>query len=312
MKNADKVAVCSRSFSKNPILRKELLEVYEHVTFNDGGISLHGNDLIRFLKGYEKAIIGLEVLDEYVLSSLPELKVIGKYGVGLDKIDLVAMKKYGKRLGFLKGVNRRSVSELTLAFMINLLRNVQICHSDTLGGKWVQHVGKQLTGRTIGIVGCGNVGKDLVKLLQPFKCKIFVNDIIEDLDFYKKYELQAVDIEQLLRISEIVTLHLPYNDVTHNIISESRLSIMKPNAILINTARGGLIDELALKAKLKENKLAGAALDVFLREPPSDLELLRLPNLSVTSHIGGSSEEAILAMGRGAIKGLEHNAIPNA
>ncbi len=311
MKSLDKVAVCSRSFSKNSVLRKELLNAYENVTFNDDGISLHGKSLIEFLKGHDKAIIGLEILDEYVLSCLPDLKVIGKYGVGLDKIDLAAMKRYGKRLGFVQGVNRRSVSELALSFMISLLRNVQISYDNILNGKWNQHIGRQLTGRTIGVIGCGNVGKDLVKLLQPFKCKILVNDIAEYLDFYKKYKLKPVEIEKLLRASEIVTLHLPYNDLTHNIICESRLSIMKPNAILINTARGGLVDEIALKKSLKEKKLAGAALDVFLCEPPSDLELLKLPNFFMTSHIGGSSEEAILAMGRGAIRGLEHNEIPS-
>ncbi len=311
MKSLDKVAVCSRSFSKNTVLRKELLNAYENVTFNDDGISLHGKSLIEFLKGHDKAIIGLEILDEYVLSRLPDLKVIGKYGVGLDKIDLVAMKRYGKRLGLVQGVNRRSVSELALSFMISLLRNVQISYDNILNGKWDQHIGRQLSGRTIGVIGCGNVGKDLVKLLQPFKCKILVNDIAEYLDFYKKYKLKPVEIEKLLQASEIVTLHLPYNDLTHNIICESRLSIMKPNAILINTARGGLVDEIALKKSLKEKKLAGAALDVFFCEPPSDLELLKLPNFFMTSHIGGSSEEAILAMGRGAIRGLEHNEIPS-
>jgi len=311
MKSLDKVAVCSRSFSKNLVLRKELLKAYENVSFNDDGISLHGKSLIEFLEGHDKAIIGLEILDEYVLSCLPELKVIGKYGVGLDKIDLAAMKRYGKRLGFVQGVNRRSVSELALSFMISLLRNVQISYDNILNGKWDQTIGRQLTGRTIGVIGCGNVGKDLVKLLQPFKCKILVNDIVEYLDFYKKYKLKPVEIEKLLQASEIVTLHLPYNDLTHNIICESRLSIMKPNAILINTARGGLVDEIALKKSLKEKKLAGAPLDVFLCEPPSDLELLKLPNFFMTSHIGGSSEEAILAMGRGAIRGLEHNEIPS-
>ena len=310
MKSFDKVAVCSRSFSKNEVLRNELLKNYVNVTFNDEGRSLSGSNLIEFIEGHDKAIIGLEVLDEYVLSSLPKLKVIGKYGVGLDKIDLAAMKKYKKRLGFTVGINKRSVSELTLSFMISLLRNIIKSNSDILSGKWSQHVGKQLTGRTVGIIGCGNVGKDLVKLLQPFKCKILVNDIVEYLSFYRKYKIKAVDLENLLKASEIVTLHLPYNDLTHNIISESRMCIMKPGAILINTARGGLVDEVALKEKLKDKKLAGAALDVFSTEPPLDLELSRMPNFLATSHIGGSSEEAILAMGRAAIRGLEHNDIP--
>jgi D-3-phosphoglycerate dehydrogenase len=309
MNKVDKVAVCSRSFSRNPVLREELLQKYEHVKFNDEGLSLNGDSLIEFLSGCDKAITALERLDENVLSALPDLKVIGKYGVGLDMIDMQAMQKYGKELGWTGGVNRRSVSELVIAFAIALLRHVPAAQQEVLSGTWRQHIGGYLSGRTVGIIGCGFIGKDLVPLLQAFDCSILVNDIQDYSDFYKQHNITAVSIEELLEQSDIVTLHTPLDDSTRNILSAERLALMKPEAILINAARGGLVDEDALKEMLKTGKLAGAALDVFAIEPPQDQELLELPNFLVTPHIGGSAKEAILAMGRAAIAGLdEHKA----
>ncbi len=307
---AERVAVCSRSFSKHPILREELLVRYENVTFNDSGCQLEGDDLIAFLRGHEKAITALERIDEYVLSKLPELKVIGKYGVGVDMIDKDAMRRHGKRLGWVGGVNRRSAAELALAFMIVMLRHVPVAYREILSGTWRQHVGGLLTGRTVGIIGCGHIGKDLVRLLQPFECPILVNDIVRYDDFYKKFDIEAVGIEELLCRSDIVTLHVPLDATTKGILGGQRLALMKPSAVLINAARGWLVDEVALRQALLQNKLAGAAFDVFAEEPPTDKELLSLPNFLVTPHIGGSAEEAILAMGRAAIKGLDENEIP--
>lgn len=309
MNKVDKVAVCSRSFSRNPVLREELLQKYEQVKFNDEGLSLNGDSLIEFLSGCDKAITALERLDEKVLSALPDLKVIGKYGVGLDMIDMHAMQKYGKELGWTGGVNRRSVSELVIAFSIALLRHVPAAQQEVLSGTWRQHIGGYLSGRTVGIIGCGFIGKDLVPLLQAFGCSILVNDIQDYSDFYKQHNISSVSVEELLEQSDIVTLHTPLDESTRNILSAERLALMKPEAILINAARGGLVDEDALKEMLKTGKLAGAALDVFAIEPPQDQELLELPNFLVTPHIGGSAKEAILAMGRAAIEGLdEHKA----
>ena len=305
MNTTDRVAVCSRSFSRNETLRSELLSRYSHVTFNDEGLSLKGDSLIEFLKGHGKAITALEKLDEYVLSQLPDLKVIGKYGVGLDMIDMSAMNRYGKRLGWTGGVNKRSVSELVISFAIALLRHVPAAQREVLAGTWRQHVGGHLSGRTVGIVGCGHIGKDLVKMLQPFGCPILVNDIRDYSDFYSEYGIEAVGLEELLAKSDMVTLHVPLDDSTINMLTADRLSLMKPTAILINAARGGLLDELALKTMLIEKRLAAAALDVFSVEPPTDYGLLELPNFLVTPHIGGSAEEAILAMGRSAIDGLD-------
>ncbi len=310
MSIADKVAVCSRSFSNNPVLRAELLSRYSHVTFNETGRQLAGNDLIEFLKGHNKAITALETIDNEILSALPELEVIGKYGVGLDMIDINAMRFHGKRLGWTGGVNKRSVSELTIAFAIILLRRVIEGNREILEGGWRQLTGGLLSERVVGIIGCGHVGKDLVKMLVPFGCKILVHDILEYPDFYNKYSIEAVSKDELLRRSDVVTLHVPFDNTTEGILDSACLGLMKSTAILINVARGGLIDELALKQVLIENNIGGAAFDVFTQEPPQDNELLALPNFIATPHIGGSSEEAILAMGRAAIEGLEKGHIP--
>lgn len=301
----EKIAVCSRSFSKDSILRTELLKKYQNVTFNDEGKKLYGDSLVEFLKGHQKAIVALEKVDAVLLKQLPELNVISKYGVGLDMIDMQAMKKYGVKLGWTGGVNRRSVSELVISFAIALLRHVPASHREVLSGTWRQHIGGHLSGRTVGIIGCGLIGKDLVKLLQPFNCQILVNDIRNYDDFYKQYNIKSVEKDELLAKSDVVTLHTPLDYSTINMLTAERLSLMKSDAILINAARGGLIDEVALKHMLMNGRLGGAALDVFSIEPPEDRELLELPNFIVTPHIGGSAHEAILEMGRAAIKGLE-------
>ena len=307
MNTIEKVAVCSRSFSRNPTLRSELLSKYSQVTFNDSGTQLDGDDLVDFLKGHTKAITALEKISDSILAQLPELKAIGKYGVGLDMIDLRAMEKYGVRLGWRPGVNKRSAAELTLAFAIMMLRGIPQASAEVRSGIWSQFTGGLLTGKTVGIIGCGNIGKDLVRMLEPFECQILIHDITLDLSFNDLYKIQPVPLEDLLKQSDIVTLHLPLNGSTRNIISADRLLLMKSSAILINAARGGLVDEGALKLSLRTNGIAGAAFDVFIDEPPSDYELLTSPNFIATPHIGGSSKEAILAMGRAAIEGLDIN-----
>lgn len=305
MNKITKVAVCSRSFSKNISLREELLSKYKNVKFNDDGEKFNDESLVKFLLGFHKAIIALEEINDQVLSRLPDLKIISKYGVGLDKIDLNSLKKYGKRLSWLGGVNRRSVSELTLALAITMLRDVHKANKKVLNGLWEQQIGGQLTGKTFGIIGCGFIGKDLVKLLKPFNCNILVYDIETYTDFYDEYRVQPVNLEVLLKKCDVVSLHLPLDSTTRNIISADRMKLLKPNVVIINTARGGLVDEIALKKMLIENPDSSAAFDVFMNEPPSDIELLELNNFLVTPHIGGSSKEAILAMGRSAIDGLD-------
>jgi D-3-phosphoglycerate dehydrogenase len=310
MNQVDKVAVCSRSFSLNKILRTELLSKYKNVTFNDSGVSLSGDSLISFLSGHSMAITALEIIDDHVLSSLPDLKVIGKYGVGLDMIDLKSMKKHNKYLGWKSGVNKRSVSELSLLLALSIVHKAFEANNEVLLNNWHQVKGSQLSEKIFGIIGCGNVGKDLIKLLQPFNCKILVHDIESYDSFYDQYSIEAVSLDYLISTSDIISLHIPSNEETKNIISSEKIFSMKKGSFLINTARGGLVDEDALENALIKKHLAGAAFDVFSQEPPTNMSLIQLPNFIATPHIGGSTEEAILMMGRAAIDGLESTYIP--
>lgn len=301
MRDAALVAVTSRSFSRHPILRAELLCGYENVRFNDAGTALNGDDLAAFLEGCEKAIVALERIDDRLLARLPLLRVISKVGVGLDSIDLAAAERRGVRVAWRSGTNSRSVAELVVAFAIALLRHLPRVTRELREGAWSQPTGSILTGKTVGIVGFGNVGADLARLLAAFECSILAHDL-------RQQQVEGVTwlpVDDLLAEADIVSLHLALDDSTRGLLDRRRLSLLRPSAILINTSRGGLVDEAALAEMLREQRLAGAAFDVFATEPPGDIELLRLPNFLGTPHIGGSTEEAILAMGRAAIAGLE-------
>lgn len=300
-----RVAVASRSFSRHPELRRELLEKYEFVTFNETGRALAGDELAEFLKGHDRAVTALEVIGEELLAKLPELKVISKYGVGLDMIDLQAMDRHGVQLGWTGGVNKRSVAELVISAAISLLHRTEESHAEVRSGKWRQLQGRQLSEKTFGIVGCGHIGKELASLLRVFGCRILANDIRSFPDFYARNDITPVSLEDLLAESDVVTIHLPLDRSTRGLFDARRLKMMRRGACLINMARGGIVDENTLKHLLQEGYLAGAALDVYAEEPPRDIELLNLPTLIATGHIGGSTEEAVLAMGRAAISGLE-------
>jgi D-3-phosphoglycerate dehydrogenase len=296
------VAVTSRSFSRNEVLRAETLERYSQVTFNDEGLSLGGDSLVEFLAGHPLAITALERVDENVLSRLPDLKAISKVGVGIDMLDLDAMERHGVRLAWSRGTNARSVSELAIAFMLALLRHLPSVTRLVRDGEWRQVQGRTLTGQTVGIIGFGHVGRDLAGLLGAFSCRVLAYDIAPLADLPAHVEQASLD--SLLAESEIVSLHTVLGDDTRNLIDRKRIATMREGALLINTSRGGLIDEEALYDALTSGHLGGAALDVFSTEPPLDSPLLDLDQVIATPHVGGSTKEAVLAMGRAAIAGL--------
>jgi phosphoglycerate dehydrogenase-like enzyme len=296
------VAVTSRSFSRNETLRAETLARYENVTFNDEGLSLEGDSLVDFLAGHPLAITALEKIDEDVLSRLPELQAISKVGVGIDMLDLDAMERHGVRLAWSRGTNARSVSELTIALMLALLRHLPAVTQLVRDREWRQVQGRTLSGQTVGIVGFGHVGRDLAGLLGAFSCRVLAHDIAPLADL--PTHVEQTSVESLLAESEIVSLHTVLNDDTRNLIDRDRIAAMREGALLINTSRGGLIDEHALYDALASGHLGGAALDVFSVEPPGDNPLLTLDQVIATPHVGGSTVEAVLAMGRAAIDGL--------
>ena len=310
MNSDDRVAICSRSFSSNPILRAEILAQYLNVSFNDAGERLVGDRLVEFLQGHDKAIIGLEIIDQGLLDRVPELQVVSKYGVGLDMVDLRAMSERGVRLGWTPGVNSRSVAELVLGSAISLLRHIPALVSEVREGGWRQPIGRCLSGLTVGIIGWGAVGRDVTTLLAPFSCEILVNDVKKIVDGSNWESVEASPIESLLRRADVVTLHVPLGPDTVGLLDEARLSLMKESAVLINTSRGGVVDEACLASMLRDGRLAGAAFDVFEREPPTGSELLALANFLPTPHIGGSTHQSYLNMGRAAIAGLDENRVP--
>lgn len=305
-----KLVVASRSFARNAVLRAELSAQYPGVTFTESESVLDGDALIAVLRGHDHAIVGLERIDERVLAAVPELKVISKYGVGLDGLDVDAIARRGIRLGWMGGVNRRSVSELTLGFAIALLHRVPENAVALRRGEWLKLVGRQLTGKTVGIIGCGFVGQDLVKLLAPFECRVLAHDIRDYPDFYRAHGVSPVSLPELLRASDLVSLHVPLDRTTQGMIGAGELALMRPGTFIINAARGGLIDEDALATALERGHLAGAACDVFAIEPDANPRLLAHPAFLGTPHIGGAAEEAQLAMGRAAIQGLARNRVP--
>lgn len=300
-----RVAVTSRSFSRNEDLRARLLARYPNATFNDEGQSLHGDALRNFLSGHDMAITALETINDELLNGLPELKVLSKYGVGIDMIDLDALHRHDIRFGWQGGVNKRSVSELVVSFAIVMLRHVPAAQREVLGGTWRQHVGRQLTGKCVGIIGFGHVGKDVANMLRPFDCEILAHDIRDFPEACAELGVAQVGLDDVLQRSDVITVHLPLDNGTRDMITAQRISQMKSDAVLINTSRGNIVDEQALKTALLDGRLGAAAFDVFAVEPPEDQELLELPNFLASPHIGGSAVEAILAMGQAAIDGLD-------
>jgi D-3-phosphoglycerate dehydrogenase len=305
-----KVAAAARSFVRNAALRAELRAKYPDATLADGETALDGASLVALLRGHDGAIIGLERVDDGILDQLPELRVISKYGVGLDGVDVQALARRGIRLGWTGGVNRRSVAELTLAFAIALFHRVPECDVAMRQGKWQKLVGRQLTNKTVGIIGCGCVGQDLVKLLAPFACRVLAHDIRDYSEFFAAHRVTAVDLDALLRSSDVVTLHVPLDASTRGMIGPAEIALMPRGSFLINAARGGLVDEAAVADALERGHLAGAAFDVFQMEPEANPRLLELPTFLGTPHIGAAAAEAQLAMGRAAIDGLETARVP--
>ncbi len=315
--NTDKaklrVAVPAVSFGQHPGLVDLIREKYPDCKVNVEGIAHYSTeeDTIAYLQGFDAAIISFEPINDRVLSALPQLKVVSKLGVGLDKVDPAALKKHGVRLGWTAGVNKRSVAELALCMALAGLRHVISCNvSMRAGERPLQRIGRQLSGRVVGIHGCGQIGKEFARLLKPFGCEIIACDIKDYSAFYQEHGIKEVDFEELLTRSEVLSIHLTVTDRTRGMYTGDVLDKLRSDCVLINTARGRIIDEDALKQRLIDGQIAAACIDAFAVEPPSDDELLNLPNFIATPHIGAGSEEARWQMGTTAIKGLINNFLP--
>ena len=317
MNTIDTVAVASRSFSNNDDLVKNLQSKYSSVILNNFGKTLQGDELTNFLMPATKAIIGIEELTEPVLAKLTKLKVVSKYGVGLNNLDLKLLKKRNIRLGFTPGVNKQSVAELTLTLILIGLKKIQDNNLDIINGNWSQEKGSELYGKNIGLLGFGNIGQKLASLLRPFNCKItfydeknFSKKEIADISSKMNFEpslINQMSLEQVFKESDILSIHLPLTPETKNIISIVELNKLKKNVCIINTARGGIVNERDLHIFLSENPSSYAGFDVYKQEPAFDNPLFELKNFFGTSHRSSLTNEGILSMGMAAINGLDDN-----
>ena len=287
------LAICSRSVSRSKSALKILSSKFKEIKLNTSNKNLSDNNLINFVKDSEVIIVGIDKIDKKLLDQCPKLKLIGKYGVGTNNIDFNELKRRKIRILLQPGINKRAVSELTLAFMIMGLRDIYKTTSEVKKLNWPFFVGDQLTNKKIGIIGCGNIGKDLIKLLKPFDCEINTHDIKPNNSYLKRNKLTNSSINFVLKNSDIISIHIPYNIQNHNIISNKKISLLKKDSLLINTSRGDLVDENFLYKFLKKNNEALAIFDVMKVEPPNNKKLISLDNFILTSHIAGTTKSSL-------------------
>jgi D-3-phosphoglycerate dehydrogenase len=304
-----KLAVCPTSIVGNPMLLKRVLAKYPDAKLWQGPKIVDEDVLIEFLRGHDAAIVGVsEPITDRVLTALPELKIIGKMAAGCESIDFEAMKKHGVRFGYTFGVNKLSVAELTISFMIAGLRMVGEQNLSMRNGERPgMRSGGLLTGRVVGIHGCGNVGKEVVRLLKPFGCTILACDVKDYGDFYNANGVTPVGLDELLERSEVLTLHLPKTKTTRGMYTRGMLGRIRKGAVLVNTCRGEIVDEDALLYLLDEGHLRAACFDVFAIEPAECDRLIRHPRMLATPHIGAGADEIRIMMADAALRGLEEN-----
>ena len=264
--------------------------------------SLTKDELIEAVKEYDAIIVrGRTRLTRGVIMEAQSLKVIGMAGVGLDNIDLKAASEKGIKVVASPQASTVAVAEATMALILALARMIPEANKTLKEGLWLKgkFMGFELRGKLLGIIGFGRIGKAVAKRALAFDMKVMVYDVRDVREEAENMGVKvATTLEELLRESDIITLHIPLNESTRHMIGEREISLMKRGAVIINTSRGGIIDTKALLKALKEGKLAGAALDVFENEPPKteeEWELIRLPNVVVTPHIASQTWEAQVA-----------------
>ena len=249
-------------------------------TFSENDyISELSDDVIGIIAGVN------EPFTKKVMEEAKSLKVISRFGTGIDNIDIEAAKEHGIVVCRTADAPTQAVAELTLALMLNLSRKINETDKKVRSGKWTPEISYLIYGKTIGIVGLGRIGKVVVKLLEPFNVKILVYEPYPDDKFILQYKIKLVPLNNLIAESDIISLHTPLTKETKGMIGKDELRKMKNHALLINTARGGLIDENALAKALENHEIGGAALDVFEKEP-YDGKLTEFDNVILTPHIG--------------------------
>jgi len=251
--------------------------------------SISRGGVVAIVSSYEP--IGSKALEE-----VGDLRVISKHGVGVDNIDMDLATRRGVVVTNTPGTNIQAVADLTIGLMISLSRKICLANQSTKSGKWEKFIGGELWQKTVGIVGAGAIGKEVIRRLSGFNVKILAHDIEVDEKFASKYGVDYVPLERLLSESDYVTLHTALTEGTKGMIGEKELNRMKKSSYLINAARGKIVDQDALYRALAAGKIAGAALDVFAEEPPKQRNLLDLDNVIATPHMGAYTYEAMMRM----------------
>jgi len=253
-------------------------------------------ELAEQIVDIDALIAGTEQLSDYILDKAKKLKIISRVGIGLDGIDFEAVKKRGIEVCYTPEAPSLAVAELTLGLLVDLNRQISLTNEKMKNGVWKRRMGGQLDGKTFGIIGLGRVGKLVAKIAQGFSMKIIVNDIEPDYDYAKKYNLEFVSKEEIYKTADFITLHVPLTSKTHRLINKNSLSQMQKHACLINTSRGPVVNEDDLYIALKENKIAGAAIDVYSTEPYVNGKLCELENIILTCHMGSCTRESRFRM----------------
>ncbi len=251
--------------------------------------------LPELIGDYDALVVrsGTKVTAE-LLARAERLRVVGRAGIGVDNVDIEAATERGILVVNAPTANLLSATEHTFALMLALARNVSPADSDIKAGKWnrKQWVGAEVQGKTLGVIGFGRIGQQVARRARAFDMEIVAYDPFLDADFIRRQDAEPMDIPGLLAAADVVTLHVPMTDETRNLLSAERIAGMKPGALLVNCARGGVVDEEALLAALDDGYLAGAALDVFAKEPPTDWRLAQHAKVVATPHLGAQTREA--------------------
>lgn len=294
-----RVLVTATSFGKNDLsLKTYLQEQVGEVVYNNTGKPLNADQLAALLPGIDGLIAGLDAINVEALRSADQLKVISRYGVGIDNVNLEAARKMNIIVTNTPGANSGSVAELALGLILSVYRHIPEAASAVRKGEWPRMNGISLEGKTVGIIGFGAIGRQLARRLSGFGCKLIAYDPFPDPECAAGIGVKLVELKELIPQADVISLHLPLSPDTHALVNQEFLSKMKPGAVLINTARGEIVDEQALYEALKRGHLCGAGLDAFNQEPPDpNNPILSLSNVIATPHIGAHTDAATNAMG---------------
>jgi len=300
-----KILITPRSFASiSDKSIKMLTEKGYEVQRNNTGRPYKKEEMLKLIKDVDGIIIGIDELSAEIIEEANALKVISKYGIGLDNVDINMATNKKIIVTSTPTANLDAVADLAFGLILSLARRIPEADKKTKSGAWEKIIGKSVWEKTIGIIGLGKIGKQVVKRAKGFEMNILVFDIVEDKKFAQKFGIKYVNLEELLRKADYITIHIPLNDATRNMISYEEFEKMKKGAFLINTSRGGIVDEEVLYNALMNNKLRGAALDVYNNEPPRESTLKELDNVIMTPHIGAYTEKAIENMSIQAAQNL--------